>query len=147
VIASVQPSLLWHHDSRTQAGAPAPRHFFPCREWLDAGVRIAFGTDAITASPLTSPFRSIRLALERPGPDGRTLGLEQCLRAHTIDAAFAGRAESDQGSLEPGKLADLVVLDRDLFASHASVLDTVEVTVTVVGGQVAFRRSPRRGAS
>jgi predicted amidohydrolase YtcJ len=146
VIASVQPALLWHHDSRTAAGAPPPRHFFPCRDWLDAGVRIAFGTDAITASPLTSPFRSIRLALERPGPDGRSLSLEQCLRAHTIDAAFAGRAESDQGSLEPGKLADLVVLDRDLFASHASVLDSVEVALTVVGGKVTFRRPPRRTA-
>jgi predicted amidohydrolase YtcJ len=103
-------------------------------------VRIALGTDAITASPLTSPFRSIRLALERPGPDGRTLTLEQCLRAHTADAAFAEFAETEKGTLEPGKLADIVVLDRDLFASHTAALDATEVTVTVVGGQVAYRR-------
>jgi predicted amidohydrolase YtcJ len=132
--------LLWHVDRHTEAGAPPPRHLFPCRELLDAGVKIAFGTDAITASRLTSPFRSIRLALERPGPDGRTLTLEQCLRAHTADAAFAELAEAEKGSLEPGKLADLVVLDRDLFATDVAALDATEVTATVVGGQVAYRR-------
>jgi predicted amidohydrolase YtcJ len=142
VIASVQPVLLWHVDRSTEAGAPPPRHLFPCRELLDAGVRIAFGTDAITASRLTSPFRSIRIALERPGPDGRTLTLEQCLRAHTTDAAFAEFAEADKGTLEPGKLADVVVLDRDLFATHPKALDATEVTATVVGGQVAYRRQP-----
>ena len=140
VIASVQPTLLWHIDRATEAGAPPRRHLFPCRDLIDSGVRIALGTDAITASPLTSPFRSIRLALERPGPDGRTLTLEQCLRAHTADAAFAEFAEAEKGTLEPGKLADVVVLDRDLFASHTEALDATEVTVTVVGGQVAYRR-------
>ena len=140
VIASVQPTLLWHIDRATEAGAPPRRHLFACRDLLDSGVRIALGTDAITASGLTSPFRSIRLALERPGPDGRTLTLEQCLRAHTADAAFAEFAEKEKGTLEPGKLADIVVLDRDLFASHTAALDATEVTVTVVGGQVAYRR-------
>lgn len=140
VIASVQPVLLWHVDRHTEAGAPPPRHLFPCRELLDSGVRIAFGTDAITASRLTSPFRSIRVALERPGPDGRTLTLEQCLRAHTADAAFAEFAEAEKGTLEPGKLADLVVLDRDLFATEAAALDETAVTATVVGGRVAYRR-------
>jgi predicted amidohydrolase YtcJ len=140
VIASVQPTLLWHIDARTKAGAPPPRHLFPCRELLEAGVRIAFGTDAITASPLTSPFRSIRLALQHPGPDGRTLTLEECLRAHTADAAFAEFAEAEKGTIEPGKLADLVVLDRDLFATAVAALDATEVIVTVVGGQIAYER-------
>jgi predicted amidohydrolase YtcJ len=140
VIASVQPTLLWHIDRATEAGAKPPRNLFPCRELLDSGVRIALGTDAITASRLTSPFRTIRLAMERPGPDGRTLTLEQCLRAHTADAAFAEFAESEKGALEPGKLADIVVVDRDLFASPTEALDATEVTVTVVGGRVAFRR-------
>jgi predicted amidohydrolase YtcJ len=140
VIASVQPVLLWHDDRHTQDGAPPPRRLFPCRELLDSGVRIAFGTDAITASRLTSPFRSIRIALERPGPDGRSLTLEQCLRAHTTDAAFAEFAEGEKGILAPGKLADLVVLDRDLFASPTETLDATEVTATVVGGVVAYRR-------
>jgi predicted amidohydrolase YtcJ len=138
VIASVQPALLWHHDARTRAGAPAARSLFPCREFVDLGVRLAFGTDAITASRLTSPFESIRVALERPGPDGRRLTLEQCLRAHTIDAAYAGFAERDTGSLEPGKLADFVLLDRDLFTSDAAALGSTRVLLTAVGGRIAY---------
>jgi predicted amidohydrolase YtcJ len=140
VIASVQPELLWHIDARTKAGAPAPRHLFACRDLLEAGVRIVFGTDAITASPLMSPFRSIQIALQRPGPDGRRLTLEECLRAHTSDAAFAEFAEAEKGTIEPGKLADMVVLDRDLFASGVAALDATEVTVTIVGGRIAYQR-------
>jgi hypothetical protein len=141
VVASVQPVLLAHHDARTASGAPPPRHLFPCREMLDSGIRVVFGTDAITASPLTSPFRSIRIALERPGPDGRTLTLEQCLRAHTADAAFAERAEAEKGILAPGRLADLVVLDRDLFATRTPDLDATEVDATILGGRITRRRS------
>ena len=69
--------------------------------------------------------------------------LEQCLRAYTADAAFAEFAEMEKGTLEPGKLADLVVPDRDIFASDTAALDATEVTVTVVGGQVAYRRRAR----
>lgn len=140
VIASVQPVLLQHHDSRTAAGIAPPKHLFPCRAMLDSGIRIAFGTDALTASPLTSPFRSIRIALERPGPDGRTLTLEQCLRAHTADAAFAELAEAEKGSLGPGRIADLVLLDRDIFATRTTELDATEVATTIVGGRIAYQR-------
>lgn len=86
-IASVQPPLLAHFDHRTKIGVPLPKYLFPCRDLLEAGVVIAFGTDAITASSLTPPLESIRMALERPGPDGRPLTFEECLRAYTRDAA------------------------------------------------------------
>jgi predicted amidohydrolase YtcJ len=140
VIASVQPALLSHFEARTRAGAPPPRHLFPCRELLDSGVKIAFGTDAITASRLTSPFESIRLALQRPGPDGRTMTLEECLRAHTADAAYAEFAEAEKGKIAPGKLADVVVLDRDLFATAVADLDATEAVVTLIGGEIVYWR-------
>lgn len=145
VIASVQPSLLWHFDARTRAGLPPPLHLFPCRDLLEAGVHIAFGTDAITASRLMSPFESIQIALQRPGPDGRRLTLEECLRAHTLDAAYAERAEAVKGSIEPGKLADLVVLDRDLFAGGVEALAATKVEATVVGGRIAYERASAVG--
>jgi predicted amidohydrolase YtcJ len=146
VIASVQPSLLSHFEDRTRAGAPAPRYLFSCRELLEAGVRIVFGSDAITASRLISPFESIQLALRRPGPDGRELTLAECLRALTSDAAYAEFAEAAKGSIEPGKLADIVVLDRDLFASKVADLGETEVAVTVVGGRIAYTRPSGLGA-
>ena len=117
-------------------GAPPPAHLFPCRQLLEAGVKIAFGTDALTASPLTSPLESIQMALERAGPDGRRITLEEALRAYTLDAAYAEFREKEKGSIEPGKLADLVLLDRDLFACRISDLHLSKVRVTVLNGRV-----------
>ena len=136
VIASVQPPLLSHFDSRARAAAPPATHLFPCRELLEAGVKIVFGTDALTASPLTSPLESIQMALERAGPDGRRMTLEECLRAYTRDAAYAEFAENEKGSIEPGKLADLVLLDRDIFAAEVTTLHRTRVRLTILNGRI-----------
>jgi predicted amidohydrolase YtcJ len=136
VIASVQPPLLAHIDDRTRAGAAPPRHLFPCRELLDAGVRIVLGTDAVTASPLLSPFEVVAEAIERPGPDGRRLTLEQALIAYTRDAAYAEFSEDIKGMLEPGKLADLILLDRDIFAAPIAGLRQTHVRLTVLDGRI-----------
>ena len=136
VIASVQPPLLTHIDDRTLAGVAPPRHLFPCRELLDAGVRIVLGTDAVTASPLLSPFEVLAEAVERPGPDGRRLTLEQALVAYTRDAAYAEFSEDMKGTLEPGKLADLILLDRDIFAAPITDLRQTQVRLTVVDGRI-----------
>jgi hypothetical protein len=102
VIASIQPPLLAHFDIQTSSGERPPDHLFPCRELSEAGVTIAFGTDAITASPLTSPFASIQMAMERPGPDGSRITLEECLRAYTRDAAYAEFAEKEKEASSAG---------------------------------------------
>ncbi len=136
VIASVQPPLLAHIDERTLSGAAAPKHLFPCRELLDAGVKIVLGTDAITASPLMSPFEVLAEAIERPGPDGRRLTLEQALVAYTRDAAFAEFSEDLKGTLEPGKLADLVLLDRDIFRAPVAELRRTRVRLTILDGRI-----------
>ncbi|MGZ5424645.1 MAG: amidohydrolase [Candidatus Aminicenantales bacterium] len=136
VVASVQPPLLAHIDDRTLAGVAPPRHVFPCRELLDAGVRIVLGTDAVTASPLLSPFEVLAEAVERPGPDGRRLTLEQALVAYTRDAAYAEFSEDMKGTLEPGKLADLILLDQDIFAAPITDLRQTQVRLTVVDGRI-----------
>jgi predicted amidohydrolase YtcJ len=135
VIASVQPPLLAAFD-RGESGDPPPGDLFPCRLLLDAGVKIVLGTDSVTATPLTSPFEVMALAMARPGPDGRRLTLEQCLNAYTLDAAFAEFSEGDKGTLEAGKLADFILLDRDLFQSSAESLASVRVLMTVLDGRI-----------
>jgi len=134
----VQLPLLAHIDDRTRAGAAPPRHLFPCRKLLDAGVKVVLGTDAVTASPLTSPFEVMAEAVERPGPDGRRLTLEQALVAYTRDAAYAEFSEGVKGTLEAGKLADLVLLDRDIFAAPAAELRRTRVRLTVIDGRIAY---------
>ena len=143
VIASVQPPLLAHFDERTLSGAAAPKHLFPCRALLDAGVKIVLGTDAITASPLTSPFEVLAEAIERPGPDGRRLTLEQALIAYTRDAAFAEFSENVKGTLEPGKLADIVLVDRDIFRATVAELRQTRVRMTILDGRIVHGVGPQ----
>jgi hypothetical protein len=66
------------------------------------------------------------------------LSLDDTIRAYTLGAAFAGRREKTEGSLEPGKQADFIVLDRDLFKIEPSEIGKTEVLLTVVGGTVVY---------
>jgi predicted amidohydrolase YtcJ len=66
------------------------------------------------------------------------ISVEESLRAYTKDAAHAGFQEASLGTLESGKLADLVILDRDLFAIPAEEIRDVKIVATMVGGKVVF---------
>jgi hypothetical protein len=138
VIVSWQPPLLAHFDARTAAGQPRPQNLFNCRALLDSGVRIAFGTDGNLWRSIVGPIESIQMALQRPGPDGRRITLDEALRAYTREAAYAEFADHEKGTLEPGKLADFVLLDRDLSRTPVHRFSEVQVKLTVIGGRVAF---------
>jgi len=112
---------------------------------LDASTRLVLGTDAPTAPLEALPNLFIaatrRSALDRslPAPPGEpTLALEAALRHATIDAAWSCRDEGERGSLEPGKLADFVVLDTDPFHEGPDSLLDARVVRTVVGGRTVF---------
>jgi predicted amidohydrolase YtcJ len=64
----------------------------------------------------------------------------EAIRAYTIDGAYAAWEEEIKGSIEPGKLADLVVVDRDPFTIPGDDLKNVEAVITIVGGRIAYRR-------
>ena len=67
------------------------------------------------------------------------LSLEDTIRAYTLGAAFAGHREETEGSLEPGKLADLIVLSQDLFKIEPSTIVKTRVMLTMVGGKVVYK--------
>jgi predicted amidohydrolase YtcJ len=67
------------------------------------------------------------------------LSLEDAIKGYTLGAAFAGRREKTEGSLEPGKLADLIVLSQDLFKVRPSNIAKTEVMLTMVGGKVVYQ--------
>jgi predicted amidohydrolase YtcJ len=67
------------------------------------------------------------------------LSLEDTIRGYTLGAAFAGRREKTEGSLEPGKLADFILLDRDLFKIEPSEIDKTEVLLTFAGGKIVYQ--------
>jgi len=152
VIASVQP---YHaiDDGRwaeTKIGKERCRLAFAFNSLLKAGVTLAFGSDWPVA-PL-DPIVAIYAAVTRQTTDGKNpegwfpeqkISLTEALKGFTCNAAYAECAEKDKGSLEAGKLADLAVLDQDLFKITPEQIKTVKVTMTIAGGRVVFERATR----
>jgi predicted amidohydrolase YtcJ len=118
------------------------------RSLLEAGTALAFGSDAPVEN--VSPLAGIHAAVTRrradgyPGPEGwypeQALTVEQAVRAYTMGAAYASGEEQLKGSLRPGKLADLVVLDRDIFQIEPMEILHTKVLATMVGGQFVYQR-------
>lgn len=135
VIASMQPNFLqWSAPEglyENRLGERWRRENNRLRAMRDAGVRLAFGSDTMPFGPLYGLHRAVNAP-----HDAQRLSVGEALRAYTRGGAYAGFAD-DRGSLEPGKLADAVVLDRDPF-EHPEAIEDIEVVATVVGGEVVY---------
>ncbi len=149
VIASVQP---YHaiDDGRwadARIGPQRSKTTYAFRSFLDHGVRLALGTDWFVA-PL-DPMQTLYAAVTRATLDGKRPGgwvpeqkitLAEAIEAYTTGSAYAELQEKDKGSLAPGKLADLVILNQDVFAVPPAAIKDVVVETTIVGGQVVYRK-------
>jgi predicted amidohydrolase YtcJ len=121
---------------------------------LLSGAKISNGTDAPVenVSPLECFYASITRQDKKGKPaegwfPDQRMSREQALRSYTVDAAYASFEEQDKGSLEPGKLADITVLSRDILTIQPrEILDT-EVLYTVVGGEVVYQKPSEEGDS
>jgi predicted amidohydrolase YtcJ len=114
---------------------------------LETGAHLAFGSDW-TVAPL-DPIKGLYAAVTRRTLDDRNpngwipeqkIALDQALRAYTVGVARAGFQDDRVGVLRPGMLADLVLLDRDLFRIAPETIDQAQVRATVVGGRVVYQR-------
>ena len=138
----------WAEGASVAAAALRP---MPCGSLLDAGARLAFGSDWSVAplSPLLGIDAAVnRRTLDGKHPDGwfpeQKINVAQAIEAYTLTAAYAGFEEKDRGSLQPGKLADLVVLSRDILAEgERDHLAETEVLLTLVGGKVVYEKAPQ----
>ncbi|HVT17108.1 MAG TPA: amidohydrolase family protein [Thermoanaerobaculia bacterium] len=150
VIASMQP---YHaiDDGRWAEKAIGPARIkttYAFRSLLDAHARLAFGSDWPVA-PAT-PLEGIYAAATRRTIDGKNpagwvpeqrIGAEEALAAYTRGAAYASFEEGQKGTIEPGRLADLVLLDRDLTRIPAAAIPDVHVLLTIVGGRIIYERA------
>lgn len=142
VITINQPRYLYDSGDEflVRLGERAHR-LQPLREELELGIRVVLSSDSDVAS--YRPLDTIAAAVSRRTLQGQPIGaaqaltVEEAIRAHTIDAAFSIGMEDRLGSLETGKLADLVVLDGDPFAAPEAVAE-MEIWMTVLAGTVAF---------
>jgi predicted amidohydrolase YtcJ len=150
---SVLPSMQPYHaidDGRWAGkviGAERSRTTYAFRSLREAGAMMAFGSDWFVAPP--TPIEGIyaavtRRTLDDRHPDGwipdQKIDVETALRAYTEGAACAEFAETRKGRLAPGFLADLAILDRDLFRIPPETIRDARVTTTVVGGRVVYER-------
>jgi predicted amidohydrolase YtcJ len=117
------------------------------RTFLDRGVRIVGGSDE--GARTFSPFLGIHAAVTRQDRESRPEGgwfpqqrltRLEALKSYTLDAAYASFEEDVLGSITPGKLADLAVLSRDIMTVPAHEILETEAVMTIVGGEVVFRR-------
>lgn len=129
---------------RSNRGADAMQWMWPHRSLIDSGVPAPGHSDAWVCSP--NPFTAIWSMVNRKTDTGQSLDASQAvsvseaLRAYTVLGAYAGREEHLKGTLEPGKLADVAVLDRDLFTIPSDAIRDVQVDMTIVGGAVRYQR-------
>ena len=153
IIAEVQP---YHaiDDMRWMAEriGERSRWAYAFKTLEDAGVLLSFGSDWpgtnaswYPAKPLLGIYAATTRQTLGGEPEGgwypqERVGLETALRAYTVNNAWAAGEEHVKGSLTPGKLADFVVLDRDIFAIPTAEIKDVRILKTVVGGREVYGR-------
>ena len=149
VIASVQP---YHaiDDGRwaeKKIGEERARHTYAFQSFLDSGVVLACGSDWTVApiNPLTGIYAAVtRQTLDGKNPDGwipeQKISLEEAIKGYTLNAAFTEFAEHLKGSLEEGKLADIVVLDQDLFAIPPEKILETQIVMTILNGKIVYKK-------
>jgi predicted amidohydrolase YtcJ len=151
VVANAQPYWACHEAQMDTLTIPflGPERStwqYPYRSLLAAGARLAMGSDWSVSTP--NPLLEIEVAVTRVADESRGVGrpflpeqrltLAEAIAAFTIGSAYVNHLDADTGSIEVGKLADLAVVDRDLFAPDAGPIGDGRVLATFVGGAAVF---------
>ena len=146
LVASVQPLHLTEDmDMVNTALGERARYTYAFRDLLNAGTVLALGSDCPVVSP--NPYLGIQAAVTRQRADGtpadgwypaQRLTVAEAVYGYTMGAAIAAGTENAQGSLTPNKVADLVVLEDDIFEIPLSEIGKTRVKMTVFDGEVIF---------
>lgn len=159
VIASVQPLHLYPDEDTLDIWARNVGSERAQRAWVfhsieASGGRLAFGSDWPVVT--LNPWEGLQTALTRKTAEGKPEGgfvpaeavsLQDGIKAYTLGAAFAARREKKEGSLESGKLADLIIVDQDLFKIPATQIDKTQVLLTMVGGRTVYESEEFKNAA
>lgn len=155
VIASMQP-LHSYPDADTldvwarNAGPDRASRAWSWKSIADAGGKLAFGSDWPVVT--LNPWQGVQTAVTRQTEEGKPQGgfvpgqrltVAQTVEAYTLGAAFAGRREKTEGSLEPGKLADLIVVSQNIFEIDPHKISNTKVITTIIGGRIVFQAEAR----
>jgi len=150
IIASMQPThatsdMPW---AEARVGPERIKGAYAWRTVLNSGARLALGSDFPVE--FVNPFFGLYSAVTRQDQQGNPPGgwypeqkltLAEAIRGFTSGAAFAAFEEASRGTIEPGKLADLTIVEGDLYGTPASQLFATKVRYTVVGGEVVYQNA------
>lgn len=154
VLADVQAAWLYLDGPALERvfGYEGMRYFFPLRSYIDAGIVVAGGTDHMigfdknTAVNPYNPFLGMWIEVTRKMKDGRVLHPEQritrveALKTYTIWGAYMQENEKEKGSIEPGKLADLVVIDRNYLTCPEDQIREIEPLTVILDGKTVWQK-------
>jgi predicted amidohydrolase YtcJ len=151
VIASMQPLHADPNDDTLKiwarnAGPDRSSRAWPWQSIENGHGVLAFGSDwpVVTINPWPGVHNAVTRQTDEGNPPGgwipnERISLADAIKGYTLNAAFAGRREKTEGSLETGKVADLIVLSQDLFKIPATDISKTEVMLTMVGGKVVYQ--------
>lgn len=152
VLASMEPI---HADPGTIAvwekavGAKRLPGAFQWKNMLEKQITLVYSSDWPAAISL-NPIRGIHVAVNRQTPDGyppggwvpaQRISVAEAMKAYTWGGAFASFREHELGKLQPGYLADMIVLDQDVFRMDPSLIHTVKVDMTIFNGRPVYQRT------
>ena len=158
VIASFQPLHAYPDDDTLlvwlrNVGPERGQRAWAWRSVQAGGGVLAFGSDwpIVTLNPWQGMQNAVtRQTVEGNPPEGfvpkERIGVEDAIRGYTLGAAIAGHREQREGSLEKGKLADLIIVDRNLFEVEPKEIGKTEVLLTMVGGRVVYESPALKSA-
>jgi len=148
VIASVQPyhcidDGVW---AEKRIGPERIKYTYPFKSFLDAGVKLCFGTDWYVAplNPLLGIYAAVtRRTLDDKNPNGwipeQKISVEEAIKCYTLNSAYASFEENIKGSIEVGKLADLIILSDDILSIDPVKIKDVKVELTVFDGKIIYQ--------
>ncbi len=149
VIASVQPyhcidDGVW---AEKRIGPERIKYTYPFKSFLDAGVKLCFGTDWYVAplNPILGLYAAVtRRTLDDKNPNGwipeQKISIEDAIKCYTINSAYASFEENIKGSIEVGKLADLIVLSDDILTIDPVKIKDAKVEMTVFDGKIIYKK-------
>jgi predicted amidohydrolase YtcJ len=144
VMIVTQPNFVYYNGDRYLNTVPDEqmRYMYPIKTLMDAGLVVAAGSDGPVVPQ--DPIKGIYTAVTRRTEQGNRLlphegiNLDSAIKMYTLNAACAAREEKQKGSITPGKLADLVILDRDITRINPEEIKDVNVDTAIIGGEVVF---------
>jgi predicted amidohydrolase YtcJ len=150
VIASMQPLHAYPDEDTLRVWAGNNGADRASRAWVwnsiaKAGGHLAFGSDWNVVT--LNPWEGLQMAVTRQTTEGTPDGgwlpreritLAQAVEAYTLGAAYAGRREKTEGSIEPGKLADLIIVSQNIFEIDPHEIAKTKVIETIIGGKVVY---------